>query len=250
MSTRVEVVSAWYNEQDLAPFFLNHYRYADTIHILYDEDTDDETLNIIDRYDNVLLHPIFYPDGIDWETKSNTVNALAMDCDADWVIAVDADEFIWPIDHIDNVKEWLAVQEGNLISAALFTVYRHSTEAPLDPANPSVFQRRHGDPRFGISYEQTGYIKPCVAKPETQVKWSCGIHSYFPTDAIRENKEPMVGAHWCMADADMAVRRRLGQMRRQSRNNIEKNHGYQNFHITEEAIRKECNEHECDPRLF
>lgn len=250
MSISVEIVSAWYNESTLAPFFLKHYEYADTIHILLDMDSDDSTLDILEKASNVVIHPITYPDGIDWEIKSSTINKMAISCKSDWVIAVDADEFIWPIDRMHDVRGWLSEQAGTMISAAMFTVYRHHTEGPLDPLNPSVFQRRHGDSRVGMSYNQHGYIKPCIARPETGIQWSCGIHSYKPDDKIIENAEPMFGTHWCMADADMAVRRRIGTMVRQSRNNIEKNHGYQNFKITEAEIRKECFEHEHDRKLF
>jgi hypothetical protein len=250
MSIRVEVVTAWWNEAILAPFFLNHYAYADTIHVLLDEDTSDDTRKYLYKAGNVQIYPIRYPDGIDWEIKSQAVNDLANNLQCDWVIAVDADEFIWPMENMDNTKGWLAEQEGTLISAALFTVYRHNTESDLDPENPSVYQRRHGDSRLGISYEQTGYIKPCVVRPEIQIEWSCGIHQYKATERTIENRIPMVGAHWCMADPVIAITRRIGQKERQSKNNKEKSHGIQNFNITKEEIISECRHHEFDPKLF
>jgi hypothetical protein len=132
----------------------------------------------------------------------------------------------------------------------MWSVYRHITESDLDYSNPSVLQRRHGDPVIGRSYGQTGYIKPCVVRPETEVEWTCGIHSFIPNQNTIINSDFMVGAHWCMADPSIAFKRRIGQSLRQSKNNVEKNHGYQNFSITEREIRDECRLHEFDPQLF
>ncbi len=40
---KISVISVWYNEEKLAPFFLEHYRFADAIHIAVDADTCDGT---------------------------------------------------------------------------------------------------------------------------------------------------------------------------------------------------------------
>ena len=40
----IEVITAWYNEEILAPYFLKHYSFADRIHILLDDLKNAETL--------------------------------------------------------------------------------------------------------------------------------------------------------------------------------------------------------------
>lgn len=43
----IEIITMWYNEEALAPFFLKHYSWADKITLLYDEETSDKSLDII-----------------------------------------------------------------------------------------------------------------------------------------------------------------------------------------------------------
>ncbi len=245
----VEVVSAWYNEEILAPIFLRHYSWADRIHILYDSDTNDGTLSVLEGDPRVEIHPITYPNGIDWEIKSRTVNEIAMGVGSEWVIAVDADEFIWSING-EPMKEWLGRQKGNVVWAAMWAVYRNREEKDIDERSV-MEQRRHGDTTPGVTYGMSGWVKPCVAKVETGIEWTCGIHSYVDSNPrIRVCEEFLVGAHWAMADPELAVRRRMAQSKRQSENNVRLGHGYQNFNVTEVGIRDECERHADEPKLF
>ena len=54
---KIDIITMWYNEAFLAPLFLNHYSFANTIHLLYDEDTTDNTLDIVSKYNNVKVIP-------------------------------------------------------------------------------------------------------------------------------------------------------------------------------------------------
>lgn len=199
----------------------------------------------------MVVHPIKYPDdGLDWEIKQAGINRLASWVESDWVIAVDADEFIWPPGNENRVKNWLSEQRGTVIRAAMWEVYRHKTDKDIDPTIPPMYQRRHGSPLLGTSYGYSLYVKPCIAKRDVRIQWDCGCHSYIPNPRVIVNNNSMVGAHWCMADPELAVKRRLAQRERQGRNNLAKGLGVQNHSVTEEAVRAECLEHENDPQLF
>jgi len=244
---KIEVVTAWYNEQILAPLFKRHYAFANRIHVLFDVDSDDRTEEYLSGLE---VHPIKYPDGIDWVIKSDAVNELSNSLDADWVIAVDADEFVFPKGHHPyDTPFFLQKQEGNVIFCELHNVYRHHSDKDLIDDLP-VPQRRHGNPIPGISYGQNQYIKPCVVKPELQIRWTCGIHGFIANDKARVNPINMVGAHWAMADPTIALSRRLAQSKRQSKNNLIHQRGYQNFNITKEEIEKELAEHLNDHLIF
>ncbi len=44
---KVEIITSVYNEEFLLPFFLKHYSWVDKINIIYDQDSNDNTLQII-----------------------------------------------------------------------------------------------------------------------------------------------------------------------------------------------------------
>ena len=121
----VQVVSMWYNEEFLAPLFLNHYSFADRIHIFLDLDTSDDTEKICSKFDNICIHPFSFPDMMDDQIKVDTINNFVSTIDCDWVINVDADEFIFPIP-VHDPKRILARQnKSNLMYAQLWQVYRN-----------------------------------------------------------------------------------------------------------------------------
>ena len=90
----IQVITAVYNEELLMPLFLKNYSFADSILVLLDTATTDRTPEILKADPRVEIFPITYPDGLNWQTKSNAVNQKALESKADWVMAVDADEFI------------------------------------------------------------------------------------------------------------------------------------------------------------
>jgi len=68
---KIELMTLWYNEEFLAPYFLNHYKFIDTIHLFLDSDTNDTTKEIISQYNNVSLKQFTFPDRMDDEIKIN-----------------------------------------------------------------------------------------------------------------------------------------------------------------------------------
>lgn len=247
MSMKIIIISVWYNEAFLAPFFLSHYAYADKIHLIIDVATTDKTREICARYPNVEIEDFTSPHGMDDSINIGKVNQRVASLDCDWVYAVDADEFIFP-KNMENPRDVLARQAGNLLWIPLRNVYRHITDSDLDPNKPALEQRRHGDPAV-----HSNYSKPIIAKPETDIRWTVGHHSYMPTNKIRElvKQDSFLGVHWQSADVEMAIERRLkGRRDRLSPTNIKNKWGDDNLSLTEEFIRAECAAHLNDPQLF
>ena len=181
--------------------------------------------------------------------KVQKINSVVFNSDCDWVFAVDSDEFIFPANN-ESVHDVLSRQKTNLLYAQMWQVYRHKADVDLDSSKPAVFQRRHGDPN--ISRGVNGmYNKPIIVKPEIEIKWLPGCHKYGENENITISKDKFVGVHWAMADVEMAIERRIkGRKERQSKVNLKKRLTIQHHFITEEAIRKECEEHLSDPLLF
>ena len=246
---KINIVTMWYNEAFLAPFFLSHYSYVDKIHLLLDTDTDDETREICDRYVNVEIEDFTFPDMMDDILKIQKINDVVSSIDCNWVFAVDADEFIFPKND-ENPRDVLSRQTANLLHAKMWQVYRHRTDGDLDPSKPTIYQRRHGDPDMihGMNYL---YNKPIIAKPETGIEWLPGCHKHKRNEKIVRSNEHFLGVHWAMADVEMAIERKIkGRKERQSKINVQKRLSIHLQTATEEAIRKECEEHLDDPLLF
>lgn len=259
----IEVITMWYNESFLAHLFLEHYKFADKIHIFYDEDTTDNTLDIISKFTNVNVIPFRFPDKMDDIIKVAKLNKLCLELDCDWVISVDADEFVFPLPLGLDIREALAQEsEYDVLFAQLWQVYRHHSDGDLNQSLPAVQQRRHGDPNVteGIN---AMYVKPIIVRPRAKIQWQPGCHALKKKkglanvwEKIAGNKPTisprlLYGSHWAMADPDFAVDRRIkGRKERQSRVNLEKKLTEHQHHITEEKIRMECRQHLDDPILF
>jgi len=246
---KLSVISRWYNEVMLAPLFLSHYAFADEIIILLDEATNDGTAEIIAEYPNAHIRRYRLPDKINYGFTTALVTRAAATIDGDWIMAPDTDEFIFPAGNGD-VRTALSQANGNLIYSDMWTVYRHKTDKDLDSSWPVIRQRRHGDPNKTIGWNSL-YRKPIIVKSGLGIDWWPGFHRYRANPKIRVSSTRLVGAHWIMADVDLAIARRLrGRRELQSKENLRYNWGFHNFDITEARIRAECKAHENDPELF
>lgn len=245
----IQVITAVYNEELLMPLFLKNYSFADSILVILDTATTDRTPEILKADPRVEIFPITYPDGLNWQTKSNAVNQKALESKADWVMAVDADEFIYPL---DDFEKYLDSKNGNLVWVSFWEVFRHKDDVDIDYSKPPYFQRRHGNPVKGVSYGQKLYTKPCIVRPSSKVAWDCGIHHFFleMSPDVIDTRDVIPGVHWCMADPEIAIYRRLQQKERQGEENLKNSWGAQNHYITKEIILKECDAHLNDPLLF
>lgn len=245
----VTVLTRWFNEEILAPFFLEHYAWADEIVILLDEETTDASAGIAGRHRKARVVPYRNPRGFNAADVTDRVNRAAAEIATDWIVSVDPDEFVWAPGFAD-VRETLAEADGNLVYVDFWQVYRHRTEMDLDPSLKAVWLRRHGDPNRTKGTNAL-YRKPVIVRAGLGIRWGVGLHAYEPNDRIVVSSTRFDGAHWVMADPDLAVRRRLrGRRENVSEENLRMGWSCNNFDVTEEEIRAECARHLDDPQLF
>jgi len=245
----IGVVTRWCNDADLAPFFFDHYSYADEIVVLLSEENADNTEEIAARYPNVRVIKFTYPNGFNCKYSTHMVTITAAKMTTDWIIAVDADEFIFPKNNRD-VREVLQDADGNLLYANMWQMYRHRSEMDLDPSLKAVWLRRHGDPNR-TEGPNARYQKPIIVRAGTGIEWGVGLHNYSPNSKIQVAKERFDGAHWIMADVELAIKRRMrGNRKFVSKEDIRNGWSCNNFDVTEEEIREECERHLDDPQLF
>ena len=93
---KVIVITRWYQEEFFAPFFLNHYRWADEIIVLLEKSNTDRSLEIISRYSNAKLIYCYTGELLNDRKMSDMQSDLTAKLDADWVIRADADEYVFP----------------------------------------------------------------------------------------------------------------------------------------------------------
>ena len=244
----IQVVTFWYNESFLSPFFLNHYRYVDRIHVILDLDTNDQTQEICKRYPNVVVQGFRFPEGFDDIIKMTEMESVYRTLHCDWVYIVDADEFLFPFPLGSDPRAFLEKEaESDLLYSVMWQVYRHETDADLDPGLPTVEQRRHGDTNVSRGVNK-GYRKPNVIRAGLKPNWSTGCHACFPNEPMRVSTNYMRGTHWAMADACFAARRRLQFQKRLSRTNRDLGLGIRDE--TSDQLLAECQRHLEDPQLF
>jgi len=245
----ITIISAWYNEEFLAPLFLNHYSFADRIIIMLDESTNDDTIfrirDCMDVAGNMIsVRRLNMPDGLDDQLKQKQVNNQYGQIKEGWVIEVDADEFI-KIPEI-GMKPFLNEIKEDVVEVMFWQMYQNQqVEKSLDNHTPVFEQRRHG-----IRNRFKRWNKPCVVRAGRNYAWSVGHHGIVPPRNISDKM--LLGAHLSMADSDMAVARRIfGHKNRQSQANYQNRLSVHNHSITEERIIYQCDSHKnCPPVVW
>jgi hypothetical protein len=242
----IEVITMWYNEAFLAPFFLNHYAFANHIRVINDAETTDNTKEIVSKYPNASIEYIKFPEGFDNDIAVAKLNKCYAESMADWVIAPDADEFVFH----EGLHEVLMKETEGTIYVRLFQVYRHKDDADLDPAIPIRLQRRHGDPNAVKGRNGKG-MKPIVVRTGLRrMKWQPGQHNIWSRRRYGTSATVLLGAHWAFADPSFCAARRLRGKMRQSPHNLLVGHGNHYNSVNEEKVRIELEQHLNDERLF
>lgn len=127
------VFTLTYNSQDILTHFLHHYGSADRI-IIYDNGSTDNTVYLAEAYPNVIVRNY---SGRSSNSLNDQLHAeIKNDCwkeacgKADWVIIVDADEFLYH----PQLNDKLAEYKRNEVTVPLTTAYEMvSAKMPEPP---------------------------------------------------------------------------------------------------------------------
>jgi GT2 family glycosyltransferase/SAM-dependent methyltransferase len=247
---KIAAVTMVYNEAFILPYFLRHYSYLDEIHVLYETDSTDESLEILMQTPNVVIEEGHIEGGLDDIEKVNIINKAMQRINADWVYVVDPDELIFPPNN-ESPHDFLKRQSCDVVRSGMYQVYRHRTDKDLDPSLPPIPQRIHGDPDLYSTETETirtandTYIKPNIVRPSKHLRFLAGHH--FIEGDPQTSPELYVGAHWQMAEPSFAIARRMERKARVSERNKSRQLGWQHFDVTEDKISEECERHLDDP---
>jgi len=262
---RIELITMWYNEEFLAPFFLNHYAWVDKIHILLTPSTD-RTEEIIKQYPNTEIEYFSFPNNLlDDTLKVRKINEKYKSLtEADYVIVVDSDEFIFCNQLDKPVRDHIAKTNKDVYFVNLWQIYKHETDMPLDLKLPVYEQRQHGDPDIDDSFNIL-YVKPALVRAGQDLWWREGNHivvyngknllwasrnyELFTALKVSINQSDMLqGSHWRIAELEETIIKRVYKLKnRMSQHNLDSGFGSFYFTVTEEEIIDEYNQHKLDP---
>jgi len=111
---KIDVYSTMHNEELMLPYFLRHYeKVADRIFVWEDGSTDD-TRKILEAHPKVIIMPIERTkiDDHYWVRHVWPRYKRISRGKADWVIVVDADEFVWYLSDLRGKLESMAAEKN------------------------------------------------------------------------------------------------------------------------------------------
>lgn len=237
----ITVISVWRDEEFLAPFFLNHYSFADKIIVFVDTNTVDGTVDFLRQHSLVEVRSISMPDGLSDRIKMDTLSNCYKEIKEGWVIIVDSDEFVLLPEPLSD--------DFDVYFSETTEVYRHHTDVDLNPSLPTVPQRR-----FGIrqkDHNPPGCItgKPNLVKAGLEVGWGLGAHTIYGNCNINFGSTEM--SHWQMADPEIMKRRHSKRYSQLSAENRANGWGISTSRFEQSGyIEKIAQLHKNDPQVF
>lgn len=191
-SVKLAVVSVLHNEKLLLPQFLRHYApQADAV-FLYDNESNDGSLEAAKGIPNVFIDHRASGGLFDEHVRYNTLLGKKAAClgKFDYVIMADTDEFVVPKRYA-TIKEALAESPAEDIHGTHgFNMFKGPGEAPYNPKVSILTQRRWG---FSYPYES----KPIVVRPAFNGEWIPGFH-WLDSPSIPRLKDPSQARFWIL----------------------------------------------------
>lgn len=176
---KIHVYAIIRNEASILPYFLRHYEPLAEKIVVFDDNSDDSSREILSRCAKVDIRTPPEPmldDGMFAEVHSN---AYRGDRSADWVMCVDADEFVWS----ENLKKSLEI-DTDVIDLPVFEMASF--------VFPNTAMQIYDQVRYGTSWADMGLpypTKPCVFKSTANVRFDCGRHFLVDANGLRISKQ-------------------------------------------------------------
>jgi len=171
---KIEVFVLCYNEEIILPFFLQHYcDFANVI--IYDNESTDSSTAIAENFGAKVITYNTNKQIRD-DVYLDIKNSCWKESDADWVIVVDADEFIYHKNLVEILKstpESIIVPQGyEMISEDIPKFEEKSITSHI---------------KEGIKYDNSS--KPCIFSPKKlkEINFTPGCHSANPVGDISYN---------------------------------------------------------------
>lgn len=167
MSLKVDVYSIMRNEIKILPYFLRHYEtFADRIFV-WDDGSNDGTLEMLKSHPKVKVLPL----NLGRIDDDYFVNKLWPQYEtisrgnADWVMCIDADEFIYHPNILNKLEE-LGKEGIKRVLCHGFTMYH--------PTFPTTSGQIYDEVKLGVKDKWS--TKHVLFTPDIRIRWSRGRH--------------------------------------------------------------------------
>ena len=164
------------NEIKILPYFLRHYQqFVSRFHV-FDDKSDDGTLELLEKYSNILVLPTEIS-GLDdkyFRRVHQTEYTKRSRGLCDFVFAVDADEFVYHPDLINVLQK--CKNEG-------YQIIRPEGYVMISKEFPHTDGQICDEIKTGL--KDVWYNKPIIFDPLIDIQWDLGRHGLKPMEGIR-----------------------------------------------------------------
>lgn len=214
----IEIITFFYNEEYLLPYYLKHYSYVDKITAFYDEDSTDRTLEILKKDRRVRIFPFKFLAGLNETEKIYMINKAYRKSKAKYCIIADADEFVFkPRYMFRNMYFCKLWQIVGGIDSLYFPLKR----------------------QCWLGYFDKLYLKPSIVKTGKRYKFKEGHHE---VTRFYIKKYPFFnivnGLHLNMLSLEFYKKRMFDRFNRQSKYNIDNGFSHQFTNVSEKEIER------------
>lgn len=196
---KIHVYSIVWNEEFLLPYFLRHYStFADRIFIINDHSSD-KTVEIARAHPKVQLLDFGYSRGLNEDDFSRCFEESYKKYSrgvADWVMCVDADEFIYNKD-MRGALQKAQQQSRRTLKTTGYTMMSET----LPTTDGQIYEQCP----YGL--RARGYDKEVVFNPELDIKFSDGRHSITVSNDLRPVKAKLALLHYRYLSRDYLIER-------------------------------------------
>ncbi len=174
---KIHVYTLCWNEEVILPYFLKHYETIAEKIIVYDNKSTDNSLNILRAHPKVEIR-IYDSNN---QIRDDLYLGIKNNCwkeardKADWVIVVDADEFIYHVDLYGFLEDHLL--QG-------ITLFKPKGYLMVSEKLPTTKGMIYEEIKTGIPQEASS--KPVIFNPNKieEINFSAGAHSCNPTGEV------------------------------------------------------------------
>lgn len=222
---KIDVFTICFNEELILPYFIRHYKQFANRIVVYDNMSDDNSVDIIK---NSGMELIQFESGNQYEEAllTNLRNNFWKNSEADWVIIADLDEFVYH----PNLTEILETTNATVIHPRGYEMVSEN----IPTTNGQIYEElKMGYPtdEFDSSkiypYWKSNYSKGCVFRPSEikEMNYGPGSHTCDPQgNVIVEKNTGMKLLHYKYLNRDLLIKKYEHYKVRQSQNSI--NHGW------------------------
>jgi len=181
----IHLYSILRNEIKILPYFLRHYQTFVNEFFIFDDDSDDGTAEELGKYKNItILKPGMH--GIDdrhFRGLHQNEYKLRSRGKCDIVICVDADEFIYNSELVDELEKFKN-SKNHIVKPEGWTMFSEN----FCNTDGQIYDE------IKTGYRDVWYDKPIIFKPSIDIKWDLGRHGVKEVDmpGVVINKESKI----------------------------------------------------------